>query len=247
MHWVLLIALGWASVIPKEGTPPDKRYNSGMALLNSSELLLVFGGRGREGVLFNDLWVFDIGNKSWSRIHPRSKKTPEPREGAVFVGIDEDAYLFGGKGYDLLFQDVWKFDNTQKKWTELEVEGSKGPPPGFNFDSGSDETNFCVSGGISYEVNQSGSWLFNTSDKTWTDDCSGIETKPNCDDGIIGCAQVGNYKFGGISQKQGLINSLSNGKELSPNWENPSARKKHTLTRVSNYLLLFGGIDEGNN
>jgi len=244
----LLISLGWASLIPEKGTPPDKRYGSGMALLNDSELL-VFGGRGREGVLFNDLWMFELDNERWSRIYPRSKKVPEPREGAVFVGIGEVAYLFGGKGHNLLFNDVWKFDNNETKWTELEVKG-EGPPPGFNFTSWSDNTSFfCVSEGIHYDDEGSESWLFYTTNETWTENCTDPKPKkPNCTDGIIGCAQADTYTFGGISEERGLLNTLYDGtEELSTNWENPPARKKHTLTRVSNYLVLFGGIDEGNN
>jgi len=72
-------------------------------------------------VLSGSLWAVD----QWQEINPTLK--PAPRSGHSLVTINGMGYLFGGKGPEgrpEIYNDLWKYDPTNKDWTRLNPPSS---------------------------------------------------------------------------------------------------------------------------
>lgn len=75
---------------------------------------------------FNDLWIFDLNEKTWNRPLVSGTNFPPPKACASMVNYKNKLYLFGGwshcSAYPLnqdwkLFDDLHEFDLTNNKWT----------------------------------------------------------------------------------------------------------------------------------
>jgi len=120
---------------------PGARQDAAVWELNGS--IYLFGGNGLDetGVLtvLNDFWMWD--GQGWrliSRHAPGADAVPRERYGTVSWTLNSELYLFGGKGWSLYLNDLWKWDGTD--WVQVfsppgdnqsGVYGEKGvPAPG---------------------------------------------------------------------------------------------------------------------
>ncbi len=78
--WMLDIApmggagLAWKRVEPARARAPFPAARCACAVQSCGELLVVFGGLGRQNKLLNDVWVFDTRLRAWMR--PSTRGTP---------------------------------------------------------------------------------------------------------------------------------------------------------------------------
>eukprot|EP00299_Pterocystis_sp_00344_P010046 c4408_g1_i1.p1 GENE.c4408_g1_i1~~c4408_g1_i1.p1 ORF type:complete len:470 (+),score=114.27 c4408_g1_i1:3-1412(+) len=126
----------WVSV-PVTGWIPRPRSGASLSMVNHD--LWLFGGATRDfPFIFNDLWVYQLGTKMWSRIQIESAVPgeaplmPSPRQLHVWVtdgfkGIGESnrfSHVYGGMDAARgVLGDFWRFDHQSQMWYEISANG----------------------------------------------------------------------------------------------------------------------------
>ncbi|KAL2891115.1 Tip elongation aberrant protein 1 [Ceratocystis lukuohia] len=120
----------WSRALPP--TPrPSGRYGHTLNILGSK--IYIFGGQV-EGFFMNDLCAFDLNQlqsptNKWevlisnTELSSTPSTMPSPRTNHTVVTFNDKLYLFGGtNGYEW-FNDVWCYDPTTNKWSQLDCIG----------------------------------------------------------------------------------------------------------------------------
>ncbi|OQR96772.1 hypothetical protein ACHHYP_13614 [Achlya hypogyna] len=143
----------WARLVPQGSSRPHKRFHHSAAMRQSPRHeMYVFGGMSvwREPntsalhyAQSNDLWrlVLDQEPPQWV-LEPSTSDMDRPcnRSEATTLTYFDQMYLFGGIQYDptnghgksKVFNDIWTFDYTTKRWTQLLIAAKRVPPPRFS-------------------------------------------------------------------------------------------------------------------
>lgn len=127
----------WASDGNSSG--PDPRFGHAAAYDPGGDRLLLYGGIGDTGQVFDDLWQFGFADQTWVRL--QAPDGPGPRYGHSmsagglrnsqgFAGLA----LFGGSDGCTVKGDVWVLGPTQRagglEWREVHMDpGETGPGP----------------------------------------------------------------------------------------------------------------------
>lgn len=110
-------AATWREITSLNNSPPA-RANHAMIYDAKQDRLIVFGGRGTEGLL-NDVWAFSIKDRLWANLTPTggapaSRLTPV----AVYDPKKHRMIIYSGQGAGF-FNDTWAFDLSTNRWEEL--------------------------------------------------------------------------------------------------------------------------------
>ncbi|KKA30140.1 hypothetical protein TD95_002804 [Thielaviopsis punctulata] len=120
----------WSRALPA-GPRPSGRYGHTLNILGSK--IYIFGGQV-EGFFMNDLCAFDLNQlqnpaNKWEVLLSSTDVTntpsslPSPRTNHTVVAFNDKLFLFGGtNGYEW-FNDVWCYDPTPNRWTQLDCIG----------------------------------------------------------------------------------------------------------------------------
>lgn len=113
----------YAEVAPATASPPGRSAFS-MASFGSKKQVVVFGGRKRQGVLFDDTWTWN--GTSWKLEAPAHR--PPARMGGTLVEdpVSKHLVLFGGSNEQRPFQDLWEWDGAD--WKQLPVSTDQYAP-----------------------------------------------------------------------------------------------------------------------
>jgi hypothetical protein len=93
--------------------------------------MIMFGGRGADGQLLNDVWAYDFLAQAWTQLTTMGTP-PSPRENATigFNATYDQIFLFGGNtsadaSQPQLVNDVWMLDidNDKNQWTLMPISG----------------------------------------------------------------------------------------------------------------------------
>ena len=112
----------WRDLTPP-GTKPVERCLHRAALLEATNTMLLFGGQTTGTPYLGDTWLFDFAEGEWRKMPGDG---PSPRNLYAMIGVEGQAYLFGGLASGGALRDTWLFDGAA--WRELSPEGD--PPPG---------------------------------------------------------------------------------------------------------------------
>eukprot|EP00002_Diphylleia_rotans_P016595 TRINITY_DN322_c0_g1_i1.p1 TRINITY_DN322_c0_g1~~TRINITY_DN322_c0_g1_i1.p1 ORF type:complete len:2502 (+),score=409.05 TRINITY_DN322_c0_g1_i1:87-7592(+) len=89
---------------------------------------VIFGGEMQyvEDLLLNDLWEFNIENRTWTSLFLGSQSQgPAPRAGAIVSCVDDWVFVFGGRvEAGTLDEKLWKFNRADFTWEVLSWESS---------------------------------------------------------------------------------------------------------------------------
>ncbi len=127
---VFLLSLGgpptW-SAVPHAGPWPAPRSGHTAVYDPTGDRMIVFGGRGADGTLLNDVWALELRPQlQWVQLSPTGPPPPE-REGHTSIVDDsrQRMVVFGGTGSAA---DVWSLSlNGPPAWSQLAPDGT---PPG---------------------------------------------------------------------------------------------------------------------
>jgi hypothetical protein len=185
---------------------------------------------------YNDLWVFDPKNNSFTQL----PSCPcEPRFHPALVALNGKLYMGTGTAKDKDLDDWWEYDIASKTWTELDAVpgGVRHHPFQFSVDD------YIVIGGGHVNV-----WSkFNTKTKEW----SPIK---NLDDRLAGIQfEYGGKGFllSGLPNDSGSFptgefweynNITGNWKPLTPHPE--VSRWAPSSFIIDDYIYMFGGRGE---
>lgn len=113
------------SEVRTTGQQPEPRTNHAMTCIGTR--IYVFGGEGENGLL-NDLYLFNMGNKTWQKM-PTGRLTPSGRHGAALLGMrntndDGDLLcLMFGSNKDAIMDDMFTYSSKTKEWYERPSKG----------------------------------------------------------------------------------------------------------------------------
>lgn len=103
------------------GLVPHPRDHHAAAV--SGDAMYTYGGWYQYWHAFDDIWRFDLTNRSWTAIAPVGVTVPPGRFLISLLPLGHDLYMFGGElGSDqdnLYRNDVWAFSTQTLQWTEL--------------------------------------------------------------------------------------------------------------------------------
>ncbi len=116
----------WSELKPK--VSPQQRYNHRMCQL-SDNIVLLFGGSNDDNGYFDDTWIFNLTDTTWTKLEP--KNHPEARSHFGLTQINENnALLFGGRNYNIdPKRDTWLFNYETKEWKKVLFDIAKTPIP----------------------------------------------------------------------------------------------------------------------
>lgn len=137
----------WVQLHDGSGSAPFKRIWPSLVLDRADNRLVLFGGH-RDDTLgnTNDMWAYDLAERSWQTLVPPevprqangfcdfpadftdpNLEAPERRSAQLVVhdAAQRLAYVFGGKTDCGSVDDVWVYDLQASSWTEL-VEARAG-------------------------------------------------------------------------------------------------------------------------
>jgi len=125
----------WGRVVPMENdVPPSARFWHASARLGNN--MFVFGGFTWEHAdVVNDLWEYNLLSNQWSLLIPNGDiDSPRPRHGHTMVSTGLNTLLvFGGRNNGrpelTTFNDLWEYNITSAKWTQLKAQNDPSSPP----------------------------------------------------------------------------------------------------------------------
>lgn len=109
---------------------PLERKGHSMIYNESRNRIILFGGKN-SGFYFNDTWILDLKNFSWSRLI--TNNSPEPRcyFRTIYYPESNCIFLFGGVNDTKVFNDLWIFDLSRENWYEIHCDNSPNPRHSF--------------------------------------------------------------------------------------------------------------------
>jgi N-acetylneuraminic acid mutarotase len=164
-------ANAWTKLSPSGGAPTG-RFGHSMAYDPVSQVLVMFGGFGDAGTLFNDTWAYDSKASVWTDLKP-SGTIPTPR-GTACLAYDSVArrlIMFGGSvNVGPPLNDTWAYDSKANVWTDLKPSGAAPPPSGAGtiaYDPGSRRLiMFGGFGETGTPLNET--WAYDSKANVWT-------------------------------------------------------------------------------
>lgn len=118
----------WANPQVKGSERPMPR--SGHTACCIREKVFAFGGCTADGVLLNDVWMYDQDSCQWSHVSTFGS-VPSPRRGAAAACTDDGRrlYVFGGHDGFRALNDVHYLDLEKLTWSPVAVHMGQPPEP----------------------------------------------------------------------------------------------------------------------
>jgi len=120
------------SIESTSGTAPPPRLGHTAVSIPGNKMI-VFGGNTDRSML-NDLFVYDITKKSWTKLNP-SGELPVARTGTIGTHIGNYIYIFGGiKYYGDIYgylNDAYRLNLETTKWEKINTQGKMDPRASF--------------------------------------------------------------------------------------------------------------------
>jgi Galactose oxidase, central domain len=142
------------------GPAPSQRWGGHAVLDERAQRLVVFGGRGADGVAMNDTWELDLSAEpTWRELTPNGPVPPARWGGAAMLDTaDGQRILFGGQtGPDAsgtTLADTWALSLADRQWRRLDDSGVAPTPrrsPGYATVVDGHSTTMAVIGGLTTE------------------------------------------------------------------------------------------------
>mmetsp|Transcript_19228 Transcript_19228/g.67890 ORF Transcript_19228/g.67890 Transcript_19228/m.67890 type:complete len:894 (-) Transcript_19228:140-2821(-) len=160
----------WERLAPAKMQPGPRRGHT-MVLSTSAggaePKLVMFGGVGPDAegqdTLLNEVWVFDIGTRLWSR--PGNARPIQPRSSHSAVVVGDYMWVYGGMGKACVLNDLWTLNLRNTSWTCIPLNGDT-PGPLYGHAVAFNPwypSKFYLFGGRTYE--------YEPTDDLWSFDC----------------------------------------------------------------------------
>jgi len=122
-----------AAVVEERVLPPSPRVNLSMTPHPDRDELILFGGEyfnGSKTFMYNDLLMYNIRNKEWTKV--QAPNPPPPRCAHQAVSLHQGGgqlWIFGGEfaspsqSQFYHYKDLWVFHIKEKRWEQVKVAG----------------------------------------------------------------------------------------------------------------------------
>ncbi|ORY84376.1 hypothetical protein BCR37DRAFT_336452, partial [Protomyces lactucae-debilis] len=114
------------SIAAVNGGKPVSRSGHSMTLVGSH--LIIFGGKGANGIIFNDMLMYNVETlfsfaSKWQEVSSNRSMRASPRSNHTAVVHADKLYIFGGLSDDKVHSDFWEYDPETETWFEIECSG----------------------------------------------------------------------------------------------------------------------------
>ena len=258
----------WTDITPY----PSERSHQSMVYDSTHDCVILFGGY--DGQYYDDTWIYNYTDNSWTDMNPTTKPSRRSSASMVYDSNHDQVILYGGVYYDsnleepiICFNDIWIYTYINNSWTEMKPAISSDPRYRhcMVYDSTHDQA--ILFGGIyaNYEINRyvyyNDTWIYTYTNNSWTN--MNPTTKPSSRysssmvyDSTHDCIIL----FGGNERYQSILFGPDPDMKddtwiynfTDNSWTNmnpltkPSARDGHSMVYdTKNYqVILFGGWDK---
>eukprot|EP01147_Barroeca_monosierra_P008382 gene8383-10202_t len=155
MKWTpILVCVPTVQNTQEVPNSPTRRCNHSMTACGQN--LFVFGGRGGETLLFNDLHCFDTETNTWKALTPTGQP-PSPRDFHTTAVCNEKIYVFGGakeiesQNVFEYYNDVVVYDTVRNSWMQPPCGTSK-PSVRWGHAADTYQNKMIIFGGTASEV-----------------------------------------------------------------------------------------------
>ena len=159
---------------PNTANDPGARNGAVGCQINSS--LYLFGGTNSDSAFFNDLWVYNISQNTWTWLAGSNNTNdfsnvgqPASRMAGTLWTYNDVLYLFGGFNPNGYYSDLWTY---YSYWSQVpQHPNSPIPVPrggATNWQIGSDLYLFGGVSSISDGGRVNDLWRYNVNTRTWT-------------------------------------------------------------------------------
>ena len=160
----------WTQLFPK--ISPPKRTNHRMCQISEKRVLL-FGGDDDQSPYYDDTWIFDLTDTTWTKLEPTNHPNARSHFGLTRLN-DSLALLFGGRDFNISpHRDTWIFNSNTKEWKQIFFNTSKTPIPYYRIDPALvqlEDGKVLLFGGFAESVGGfylKDTWIFDIKDSLW--------------------------------------------------------------------------------
>ncbi|KAF0689615.1 Aste57867_18946 [Aphanomyces stellatus] len=111
---------------------PPKRGGAALTSITTQGKTRIYliGGANRDADAFNDVHIFNLEEKKWTRVSPRNSSAFTPRSGHSAVAHGSFIYVFGGVNMQLgeVYNDLHVLDTVTMEWTQPNARGAAPSP-----------------------------------------------------------------------------------------------------------------------
>jgi hypothetical protein len=227
------------------------------------EKVIMFGGGGIIGGVFNDIWSYDPDTHGWNERHPAGN-LPSPRSGQSMVYHEGSGriVLFGGQQEDTLEDDGLPFNLTNDTWTyDARVDVWTDKSPAGDVPSPRSEQSMVYDtrsrwlfmfGGLTNDGYANDTWIYDSDANIWTEvHPVGELPAPRSGHSMVYDARSEKVVMFGGATDEGEKNEVwtydfaaNEWRELHPAGELPARRNGQSMVYdpVSGCAVVFGGI-----
>ncbi|RDD40100.1 Tip elongation aberrant protein 3 [Trichoplax sp. H2] len=109
-----------------KNTPKPRSRAASCGIHN--KLFVIFGGFSGQMKALDDLWLFSIQDKNWTKIKQRPKSYPKARSNAAYWCYNGVMWVYGGRNtIGEPFDDFWKLDLLTLTWKKLSIKNHQTP------------------------------------------------------------------------------------------------------------------------
>ncbi len=173
--------------------------------------LIIFGGEDAGNTMNNDIRIFSLNSRTFEKLNISGIK-PSPRTLHTAVISNNKLIIIGGKSSSTSSNDIWSFDFTSKKWTQI---SSDIPLKGYYSSSyyNQEENTVLFYGGKDSNNNLSNFLKYDINKNTWQTIDEAPKPGPLSGAAIITSKDNNFYMFGG-----NFLNDKNESTSTSKTW-----------------------------
>ena len=146
--------------------PPVKpmgRYGTSLVPIYGTDKLVLFGGK-HNSTTFNDTWIYDLSDDTWTEKTPIHSPDLRVAHRMVPIWNTKEALLFGGLGIN----HTWIYNLTENKWNDLYLTSNPPNQYGHVMDLLYGTDKIVMFGGEWIGTYYNETWIFDYGDRKWT-------------------------------------------------------------------------------
>jgi len=237
----------------KPATSPPARATHAMAGIGDDKVLL-FGGKNADSEPFNDTWIYDLTENTWTQIFSEDK--PEKREYVRMARIGKyKVVLFGGwnyyePDYGGYYRDTWIFDLETVSWTQMHPEINPKARDSHGMATLDNNKALLFSGVSYYSDYYEDTWIYHSETNDWERINSEMmpERREHMQIASINHNQVflfGGWQFGDLNDNWLFDLSLKEWIPINTKF-NTYKRASSVISNITeNKVIMFGGDHSG--
>ncbi len=98
---------------------PPRKHMHAMATVYGEDKIVLYGGNDGTGSYFNDTWIYNIGNDTWTQKTPKSSPCNRSSHAMAAIYKTDKILLFGGINFKNCYDDTWIYDSNNNTWTNM--------------------------------------------------------------------------------------------------------------------------------